>query len=196
MTRNTHLNAALSFVVTRIEGEAIRSGKPLTSEELLLLNNLPSAPFDSLSSLSTPEFPAPMPIPRDLAYERLIALAKEARQDDLQLDPTSDRRWIQAATVCKLNRHPMSWLLRWSGVREHEPWLDRLLLIISSALLTCCFLAVMFVGIVESWTRLGWISAASGFFAVSLLLYFGSQYIEGWHLKRALEKSQPTAGQR
>jgi hypothetical protein len=194
MNQNAGLDEALSFVVKRIECEATRSGKPLTDEELLLLNNLPTAPLFPLMAFSDPEVPPPMPIPRDLSYELLIALAKEARQYDLRLDSTSDRRWKYAATVCKLNRHPMSWLLRWSGIKEHKPWWDRSLLIISAILLTSCFIALMFLGIVDTWTRLGWIIAALTYFVVSLLLYFGSRHIEEWRLRRAVEKYQGEAG--
>jgi hypothetical protein len=69
MNHDVDLDDALSFVVKRIEGEATRSGKPLTEEEGLLLNNLPTTPLFPTAS-SDPEFP-PLPVPRDLAYERL-----------------------------------------------------------------------------------------------------------------------------
>jgi hypothetical protein len=38
------LDAALRFVIGRIEEEANQSGKPLSDEERLLLNNLPKDP--------------------------------------------------------------------------------------------------------------------------------------------------------
>ena len=186
MNHDVDLDDALSFVVKRIEGEATRSGKALTEEEGLLLNNLPTAPLFPLTASGDPESP-PIPIPKDLAYERLIALAKEARQHDVRVDPMSDRRWRYAATICKLNKHPMSWLLRWSGIREQKPWWDRLLLIISATLLAFCFVAVIFLGIVETWTRVGWIAGGLGYFVVVLLLFFGSRHIEEWQLKREVE---------
>jgi hypothetical protein len=143
---------------------------------------------------SDPKFPTPTRVPRDLTYERLIALAKEARERDVQIDSTSDRTWRYAATICKLNQHPMSWLLRWSGIREQKPWWDGLLLISSAILLTVCFIAVMVLGIVETWTRLGWIVAALGLFIASLLLHFGSRRIEEWQLRRAVDKYRAEAG--
>jgi hypothetical protein len=90
MNHDVDLDDALSFVVKRIEVEATRSGKPLTEEEGKLLNNLPTAPLFPLTASATPEFP-PRPVPRDLAYERLIALAKEAREHDVRVDSLSDR---------------------------------------------------------------------------------------------------------
>ena len=120
MNHDADLDGALGFVVKRIEGEATRSGRPLAEEEGLLLNNLPTAPLFALTASSDPEFP-PLPVPRDLAYERLIALAKEARQHDIRFDPMSDRKWRYAAAACKLHMHPMSWLLQWSGIREQKP---------------------------------------------------------------------------
>jgi hypothetical protein len=39
------LDAALRFVIRRIEDEANRSGKPLSDEEQLVLNNLPKDPL-------------------------------------------------------------------------------------------------------------------------------------------------------
>jgi hypothetical protein len=187
MHQDPDLNDALSFLIKRIAEEATRSGKPLTEEEGFLLNNLPTAPLFPLTGPSDPEFPT-LSVPRDLAYERLIALAKEARQYDVRVDSTGDRRWRYAATVCKLNRHPMSWLLRWSGIREQKPWWDGLLLIISASLLVFCFVAMIFLGIVETWTRLGWIAGGLGFFVVVLLLYFGSRHFEDWHSRREIEK--------
>jgi hypothetical protein len=187
MRHDADLERALSFVVMRIEGEATRSGEPLTEEEGLLLNNLPTAPLFPLESSGDPESPS-MPVPRDLAYERLIALAKEARRHDVRVDLMSDRKWRYAATVFKLNNHPMSWLLRWSGITEQKSWWDRSLLAISAALLAFCFVGMIFLGIVETWTRLGWIAGCAGYFVVVLLLYFGSRHLEERRLRREVEK--------
>jgi hypothetical protein len=92
MNHDTDLDNALSFVVRRIEGEATRSGKPLTEEQGSLLNDLPTTPPFPVTASSDPEFPL-LPVPRDLAYERLIALAKEARQHDVRVDSMSDQKW-------------------------------------------------------------------------------------------------------
>jgi hypothetical protein len=45
MNHDVDLEDALSFIVQRIEGEATRSGRPLTENEGFLLNNLPTAPL-------------------------------------------------------------------------------------------------------------------------------------------------------
>jgi hypothetical protein len=60
MNGNVDLDDALTFVVKRIEREATRSGKPLTEDEILLLNNLPTTPLFPLTGYSDPEFPPPM----------------------------------------------------------------------------------------------------------------------------------------
>jgi hypothetical protein len=52
MNHDVDLDDALSFVVKRIEGEATLSGKPLTEEESLLLNNLPTTPLFPLTASS------------------------------------------------------------------------------------------------------------------------------------------------
>jgi hypothetical protein len=49
MNPDADLEDALTFVVRRIEGEAMRSGKPLTEDEGLLLNNLPITPLFPLT---------------------------------------------------------------------------------------------------------------------------------------------------
>jgi hypothetical protein len=192
MNHDVDLDDALSFVVKRIEAEAARSGNPLTHEEGALLNNLPTAPLFPMTASIRPEF-QPLPVPRDLAYEKLIALAKEARQHDVRVESMSDHRWRYAATVCKLNKHPMSWLLQWSGIKEQKPWLDGSLLIISATFLVFCFVAIIFLGIVETWTRLGWIAGGLGYFVMVLLLFFGSRHIEEWKLRREVEKYRLTS---
>ena len=75
MNHDVDLGDALNFVVKRIEGQATRSGKPLTEEEGFLLNNLPTAPIFPLTASTSPEFP-PLPVPRDLAYEQIDCLSK------------------------------------------------------------------------------------------------------------------------
>lgn len=194
MNGKTDLNEALSFVVKQIESEATRSGEPLTDEERLLLTDLPTAPSLSVTPSSSPEFPTPMPVPRDLAYERLIALAKQARQYDIRLDSVSDRKWRYVATVCKLHRHPMLWLLRWSGIKEDKSWWDRVLLIVCALVLTLCFLALMLLGIIEDWTRLGWTITGIGYFAISFMVYFASRHVEERRLRREIEKYHRAAG--
>jgi hypothetical protein len=128
LDRNASLDNALAFVMERIEEEATRSGEPLTDEQRFLLNNLPRYSALPLTNVPDPECP-PMLVPRDVAYERLIALARDARHNDVRVNPASDLEWMCAVAVSKLNRHPMSWLLRWAGMKERKPWWDRPLLV-------------------------------------------------------------------
>jgi hypothetical protein len=102
------LDAALRFVIRRIEEEANRSGKPLSDEERLLLDNLPKAPPLFQNSGGIEEFP-PVVVPRDVTYERLCALAKSAHQSDRTVNAEAGS-WEFAAAVSKLRRHPISWL--------------------------------------------------------------------------------------
>jgi len=44
MVRTADLEAALKFVTGRFEEQAMRSGEPLTEEQIFLLANLPSLP--------------------------------------------------------------------------------------------------------------------------------------------------------
>jgi hypothetical protein len=75
MDRMTDLTEALVFVIGRIEEEAMRSGEPLTEEQRLLLNNLPSQSDAPEFSTGDPEFPLHF-APRDTLYERLCALGR------------------------------------------------------------------------------------------------------------------------
>jgi hypothetical protein len=79
------LRPALEFVIARIEQEALRSGEPLNDEQRFLLNNLPTESALPAMDGTDPESPPLVSIPRDLAYECLIALAREARRNDMQL---------------------------------------------------------------------------------------------------------------
>jgi hypothetical protein len=75
MDRNANLEHALAFVIRRIEEEATRSGRPLTDEQRVLLNDLPRDSALPMTNVNDPEYP-PIMVPRDVAYERLIALAR------------------------------------------------------------------------------------------------------------------------
>jgi hypothetical protein len=196
MNQDTDLDDALNFVENEIQREASQSGQPLTEEEGILLNNLPTAPVFPLTSATDP---AQRPVPRDLAYERLIAVAKEARQRDNRVGSISDRKWRYAATVCKLNRHPMSWLLHWAGIREENSWWDRSLLIISATFLALCLITIILLGIIDAWTRSTWIAGGIGYCVLVLSLYFGTRHLEDRQLRRDVEKyrlvSQDQSGQ-
>src|SRR5258705_8830561 len=115
MNESAELSRALAFVIRRIENEAAQSGEPLSEEQRLLLNNLPRESAVPAMIGTDPESPLLLSVPRDVAFERLIALARDARRNDLQATPASDAEWKIAFIVSKLNRHPMSWLLVWAG---------------------------------------------------------------------------------
>ena len=104
MDRTADLDSALSFVIGRIAEQATVSGKPLSDEQRLLLNYLPSetpANWD-------PEFP--VLVPRNINLERVCALGKAAYLHDRQLNPSS-LDWEFAFAVFTLNRPPMGGLL-------------------------------------------------------------------------------------
>ena len=91
-------------MIGRIGEEADRSGKPLSDEERLLLNNLPKGPPLFQNSGGYAEFP-PVVVPRDFAYERLCALAKSAYHSDRTVN-TEAGNWEFAVAVSTLYRHP------------------------------------------------------------------------------------------
>src|SRR3954469_3864972 len=107
-TPNSDLQMALAFIIGRIDEQAYRSGEPLDGDERFLLGNLPTTTDMQPSSVS--EFGANL-APRDLAFEKLVRLAKAVHHYDLKsgTQPASD--WNFATAVSKLNRHPISWLL-------------------------------------------------------------------------------------
>src|SRR5438445_13667 len=81
--RRADLNSALSFVIGRIAEQAKLSGEPLSDEQRLLLNHLPSrtpANWD-------PEIV--VLVPRNINLERVCTLGKAAYQYDRQMNPTA-----------------------------------------------------------------------------------------------------------
>src|ERR1022692_55715 len=127
------LDAALRFVIGRIEAEANRSGKPLSDEERLLLNNLPKGPPLFQTSGGYEEFP-PVVVPRDTTYERLCALAKSAYHSDRTVNAEAGN-WEFAVAVSTLRRHPISWLLWWAGLKTRKPVRDPWSLLGAAALI-------------------------------------------------------------
>jgi hypothetical protein len=183
------LDTALAFVARRIEEEATQSGEPLSDDERLLLHYLPKH-----SVLPLPDLEYPMILPRDIAYERLCALGKAAYLSDLLRNPELALDWEFAAAVSKLNRHPMSWLLHWAGVKERKPWWDQWALL-TAALLFIAFTAVpMVLAGAEPWTPLRWTAAGTGYVAAIALMYFASRRIEEWQLKRTIERCRSGPG--
>jgi hypothetical protein len=192
MNESAELSRALDFVIGRIEQEAAQSGLPLSEEQQLLLNNLPRESAVPAMIGTDSESPPLLSVPRDVAYERLIALARHARRDDSQ-NPASDAEWKIAFIVAKLNRHPMSWLLAWAGMKERTPWWDRAGLIATALLLTGILLALAIFVDVGGGTQLRWIASCAVYVALLLVLWRVSRCIEVWQLRRALEKYRGTA---
>jgi|SRR6267378_4675861 len=83
MGRTADLDSALSFVIGQIAEQAKLSGEPLSDEQRLLLNYLPS----SAPGNRHPEIP--VLVPRNIDLERVCALAKAAYQHDRQTNPAS-----------------------------------------------------------------------------------------------------------
>lgn len=110
MDRSADLNSALSFVIGRIAEQAKLSGEPLSDEQRLLLNHLPSrtpANWDPEIVVLTP---------RNINLERVCALGRAAYQHDRQVNPTA-LDWEFAFAVFMLDRHPMGGS---SAVGRHE----------------------------------------------------------------------------
>ena len=190
MNRPTDLDAALTFVIKRIEEEATQSGEPLSEEQSFLLKDLPTTPSLLQSGVGGPEDPNVVIAPRDIAYERLCALAKAARNADLQLNAESGLTWDFAAAVTKLNQHPMSWLLQWAGVKPRKPWWDRLLLLFA-ALLPVLFIFLFVVLSRGEPSFFQWIVAGSVCVVSLALLYMASRRSEDRQLKKEIERCRP-----
>jgi hypothetical protein len=192
MNRNDS-GVAQEFVIRRIEEEALRSGEPLSDEQRVLLNQLPKDSALPRAYGGDPEFPQVL-VPRDTTYERLCALAKAAHKTDLRVNPSLAFSWEFAAAVTKLDRHPMSWLLQWAGVKVRRPWWDRWLLIAAALLFIFCIAVLMLLSGNPPWTGFQWTGIAAGYIALLLLLHFVSKQIEEWQLKKTIERCRSRLG--
>jgi hypothetical protein len=180
------LNAALAFVIDRIEQQAILSGEPLNEEERFLLNNLPTVSTAPEISIGDPEVPLQF-VPRDKTYERLCVLAKAARRNDFQLNPTS-LDWDFAFAVAKLSQHPLSWLLQWAGVKQRRPWWDRWLLIVAALFIIAASVSLMLLVIDRPWSFWRWAIVIAGYVGILVLMYFASRRFERQQLERNVER--------
>src|SRR5258707_10883648 len=117
---NADLETALTFVIERIDEEAKRSGSPLDDDERYFLKHLPTVPTN-LTAQREYYSESASPVLRDFSYERLCALAKNARFHDIRTRPEAARDWEFSAAVLQLERHPMSWLLDWAGMKKRRP---------------------------------------------------------------------------
>jgi hypothetical protein len=191
MSQAEDLNAALEFVIVRIERESIRSGEPLTTEQRFLLNNLPSQPTFPSIIPGDPEFPTVIAPPRDTDYERLIALAKSAHRKDHELNPAL-RSWKFATSVLKLNRHPMNWLLQWAGLKPPRPWWDQWLLILAAIILIASMMTLLFVPKKQGTPH--WLVFGVGYMVLLLIFSVLARKMEAWQLMRNIETCRASSG--
>ena len=187
VNRTADLDAALGFVIGRIEEEATRSGESLSDEQRFLLNHLPKGSALPEAYGADPESPMVL-VPRDTEYERLIGLAKGAHLNDLRLNPASALDWEFAAAVAKLNRHPRSKLLQWAGVKVRRPWWDRWLLIAAALLFIFSVATVALLMGSEPWTPFQSAGVGAVYIGGLVLLYFASRWIEEWQLNQDIER--------
>jgi hypothetical protein len=186
MDRAVDMNAALAFVINRIEEQAMRSGQPLDEEHRFLLNNLPDQSDVPEFTTSDPEFPVHFKL-RDITYEKLCALAKAAYHFDGEMNPGSPE-WEFAFNVSKLNRHPMYWLLQWAGVKQRRPRRDRWLLVAASLLFIIATVPLMLLVIDRGWVLWRWAIVGAGYIGLVLFMRFVSQRIEERQLKQNIER--------
>src|SRR5947209_7527055 len=128
--RPSDLDLALDFVINRIEEEARVQSAPLNEDERSLLHNLPAE--TAIAMLSDPH--SAVLTARDAPYERLSELGKAAHKRNLEANTASKADWEFSAAVCRLSKHPMSWLLQSAGVQVRKPWWDRWLLVVAALL--------------------------------------------------------------
>jgi hypothetical protein len=191
---STHsdLRNALAFVIRRIEEEATRTGARLNADQRCLLQDLPTT--SPLNDQIDPE--VSLPIPRDLAFERLCALASAAHAYDQRTNPQAGSEWQLAAAVFKLNRHPMGWLLQWARIKSRvgRPWWDGLFLLAAAlVLIVCAFVPLLLITLrneEKKITPVEWALIGCAYAAVAAVLYFAARRIENWQLRRGVEISR------
>jgi hypothetical protein len=183
MSRTADLDAALAFVVGRIEEEATLSSEPLSEQQRLLLRFLPSTIPSTI--YPNPEFP-PL-VPKNLDLERICALGKAAYRNDSESSPSS-LDWEFAFAVFNLNRHPMWGVLQQAGVKYRRPWWDGFLLIIAALLFILVTMALMFLVGIERPTRVQWAELGFGYVVILALMYVGSRRIQEWQLEQEIDR--------
>jgi hypothetical protein len=183
MNRTADLDAALSFVTSRVNEQATLSRDLLNVQQSLLLTNLPSS--TPAIWIPGPETPDPTLVPRDVNFERLCALAKAAYLNDRETNPGS-LDWEFALAVFTLNRHPMWGVLHSAGVKMYRrPLWDQLFVIIAALFPVIAVILLAWNG---SRTLFQWAGILCGIVAVMLLIYFASRQIEQWHLGNHIER--------
>jgi hypothetical protein len=188
-----------AFVIERIIEEAERSGTPLGDDEKDFLNHLPDKPTNPTAELgfnTAYEGDSPIPVLRDIGFERLCNLAKDAHSKDLDARPHGAREWQFAGAVLQAHRHPLSWLLQWAGIRiakRSARW-DRLLLVGTATLVVAVFLLGALalsvltdgMGDFRKWTLL--IVGGCVYGGLLTLLYFGVRRVESRQQEQTIEQ--------
>ena len=178
MDRTEDLDSALSFVMGRIAEEAQLSGEPLSEQQRLLLNYLPSSTTANLH----PEIA--VLVPRNIDLERLCALGQAAYEHDRQVNPAS-LDWEFAFAVFTLNRHPMRGLLQLAGMKLRRPRWDGLRLIITALLPIVAVVLLLWNADANLFRSIG---IGVGCVAIMLLMFFASKRIEKQRLEEEIER--------
>lgn len=207
--QSSDLDDALAFVVDRISQEAERSAAPLDHDEMHLLNHLPTEPTNPTAALASGFNTAyesfwPTPVLRDLRFERLCKLARDAHSHDLQTQPNAIHDWEFAVAVLQLHRHPMSWLLGWASVRaaRRPPRWDRLLLMATAVFVVVLFLIGVFAlsaltdGQSKLWQWTLWVAGGCMYGTLITLLYFAVRRLEARQKERDITRYRSDLGVR
>ena len=183
MNRTADLDAALSFVTSRVNQQATLSGEPLDVQQSLLLTNLRSS--TPVVWIPGPETPDPTLVARDVNYERLCALAKAAHLNDRKINPES-LDWEFAFVVFRLNRHPMWSVLHSTGVKMYRrPLWDQLFVIIAALFPVIAVILLAWNG---PRTLFQWAGILCGTVAIMLLIFLASRKTEQRQLENYIER--------
>jgi hypothetical protein len=184
---SSDLDAALKFVVERINEQADRSGDPLTQEQLALLRDLPIRNGASLFGSGAFWSPA-TPIPRDRNYEKLCALGRAAYTEASKKDP-GILEWEFASAVLLFHSHPMWTLLYHAGVRNQRPGLEPLLLALWAVVLIVTLEGTaVALNLHSDHTTVTWIAICAELIPLALLTRWGVRRTQRWRLEFEMER--------
>lgn len=178
MARIADLESALNFVIGRIEEQAKLSGEPLSDDQRLLLNNLPTPSLVNWH----PEIP--VLDPRNIDLERVCALGKAAYRHDRRVNPAS-LDWEFAFAVFTFDQHPMGGLLQWAGMKPRRPRWDGLLLVVTALLPLVAVVLLVWNADRALFRSVG---IGSGCVAIMLSIFFASGRIKKRWLKEDIER--------
>lgn len=190
---SSDLDAALHFVIARIEKEAERSGAPLDEDEKDFLRHLPTKPTNpTVHAGGEPDWP----VLRDFNYERLCTLAKNAHAYDVRFRPEALRQWDFACAVLQFHHHPMSWLLDWASIRVKKArglsdgclLLSTALLVITLSAIAVCLLWNFSDRHGEIGKRAIWAAAFCLCGGIAASLYVVARRLERWQGMQTVER--------